>query len=336
MTETAFTSSTAVTPTSSNKVFACSLEKHRTLLDEQLSYPNNNHYLVHHHNHIRSLAKPNSARQQQLLIISKSRNEIMSNGVQLNNRKIKQQQPQTTSNRIERSSSNIIDPSIIPLPTHQEIIVVDTKLTSVDQDQDDSNAHQERGLFLTNNEKSPNSETSAETKTDLSIAIPNSNCVIVEENSLAGHEENSFSSVEFDKVLGMVDHQFVVYKDERITRRDRSDLRVHDLARKQPKLLDRKINNYPRLIIAIATFYVLPVIQLVLLYQTQLNESGNEDSCYFNFLCMVKSGPFAAFNNIFSNVGYILLGIMFIIVVKKRSYSYAYMRKKYPMIMSVS
>ena len=92
--------------------------------------------------------------------------------------------------------------------------------------------------------------------------------------------------------------------------------------------------NYPRLIIAIATFYVLPVIQLVLLHQTQLTKTGNEDSCYFNFLCMIRSGPFAAFNNIFSNVGYILLGVMFIFVVKKRAYSYTYMRKKYPFIMA--
>ena len=68
----------------------------------------------------------------------------------------------------------------------------------------------------------------------------------------------------------------------------------------------------------------------------QLTKSGNEDSCYFNFLCMIKTGPFAAFNNIFSNIGYILLGIMFIIIVKKRAYSYAYMYKKYPKLMTVN
>ncbi|CAF0758581.1 unnamed protein product [Brachionus calyciflorus] len=140
------------------------------------------------------------------------------------------------------------------------------------------------------------------------------------------NEDNSFSSSEYDKVEDAEAYKEVV--------RNKPNLKVHDLARKQPKLLDRKIMNYPRLIIAIATFYVLPVFQLVLLHQTQLTKSGNEDSCFFNFLCMIKSGPFAAFNNIFSNVGYILLGIMFIIVVKKRSYSYTYMRKKYPYIMS--
>ncbi|RNA32255.1 SID1 transmembrane family member 2 isoform X3, partial [Brachionus plicatilis] len=146
------------------------------------------------------------------------------------------------------------------------------------------------------------------------------------ENNVLVNEDNSFSSSEYDKVEDAEAYKQGV--------RNKPNLKVHDLARKQPKLLDRKIMNYPRLIIAIATFYVLPVVQLVLLHQTQLTKSGNEDSCFFNFLCMVKSGPFAAFNNIFSNVGYILLGIMFIIVVKKRSYSYTYMRKKYPIIMS--
>ncbi len=50
---------------------------------------------------------------------------------------------------------------------------------------------------------------------------------------------------------------------------------------------------------------------------------------------MIKFGYLAAFNNVFSNVGYVLLGIMFIIVVKKRAYAHKYMRNKYPEIISV-
>ena len=147
------------------------------------------------------------------------------------------------------------------------------------------------------------------------------------EDGLLPNENFSFTSSEFCRVV----KDFEANKE---TIRNKPNLKVQDLALKLPKLLERKMMNYPRLIIAIATFYVLPVIQLILLYQTQLNKSGNEDSCYFNFLCMMKQGPFAAFNNVFSNVGYVLLGIMFIIVVKKRSYSYTYMRKKYPSIMA--
>lgn len=143
-----------------------------------------------------------------------------------------------------------------------------------------------------------------------------------EENTM--EDINSFSSV--IESSNSETYKEII-KEERV-------IMLTDLSRKQTKLVDRKMMNYPRLIIAIATFYTLPVVQLVFLFQTQLTKSGNEDSCYFNFLCMVKSGPFAAFNNIFSNVGYILLGIMFIIIVKKRAYSYSYMRKKYPKIMA--
>jgi uncharacterized membrane protein len=64
--------------------------------------------------------------------------------------------------------------------------------------------------------------------------------------------------------------------------------------------------------------------------------SGDEDTCYFNFLCMVHLGPFAAFNNVFSNIGYVLLGILFLVVVKVRSAAYKLMRKKYPLVVNVS
>jgi hypothetical protein len=94
---------------------------------------------------------------------------------------------------------------------------------------------------------------------NLTLTLPNPNQPAIED-SLLVNEDNSFSSVDYDKVEDAESYKDVV--------RNKPYLKVHDLARKQPKLLDRKMMNYPRLIISIATFYVLPVIQLILLYQT--------------------------------------------------------------------
>ncbi|KAI1242224.1 hypothetical protein IHE44_0005741 [Lamprotornis superbus] len=54
-------------------------------------------------------------------------------------------------------------------------------------------------------------------------------------------------------------------------------------------------------IITIAVFYALPVIQLVITYQTVVNVTGNQDICYYNFLCAHPLGVLSAFNNILSN-----------------------------------
>jgi len=53
-----------------------------------------------------------------------------------------------------------------------------------------------------------------------------------------------------------------------------------------------------------------------------LNETGNQDLCYYNFLCSHSFilGPwkFSDFNHIFSNVGYIFFGLLFILITYKR------------------
>lgn len=46
-----------------------------------------------------------------------------------------------------------------------------------------------------------------------------------------------------------------------------------------------------------------------------LNTSGNQDRCYFNFKCSHPLGVLSAFNNVWSNVGYFLLGFLFLIIV---------------------
>ena len=70
--------------------------------------------------------------------------------------------------------------------------------------------------------------------------------------------------------------------------------------------------------ITIAIFYSLPVIQLVLQYQLNIDAIGNEDICYFNFLCTRELFRLTAFNNIFSNIGYSALGVLFLIIVYRR------------------
>uniref|UniRef100_A0A8C9N7Z9 SID1 transmembrane family member 1 n=1 Tax=Serinus canaria TaxID=9135 RepID=A0A8C9N7Z9_SERCA len=71
-------------------------------------------------------------------------------------------------------------------------------------------------------------------------------------------------------------------------------------------------------IITIAVFYALPVIQLVITYQTVVNVTGNQDICYYNFLCAHPLGVLSAFNNILSNVGHMMLGFLFLLIVLRR------------------
>ena len=60
---------------------------------------------------------------------------------------------------------------------------------------------------------------------------------------------------------------------------------VSDLARKSPRVLAKKSALYNWNLITIAIFYGLPVVQLVLTYQNVTNATGNQDMCYFNFMC---------------------------------------------------
>lgn len=91
-----------------------------------------------------------------------------------------------------------------------------------------------------------------------------------------------------------------------------------DLARKDPRVLKRKSYLYLYNVLTIAIFYGLPVVQLVIAYQRILNETGQQDLCYYNFLCAHPLGLLSDFNHIFSNIGYILLGVLFVIIIYNR------------------
>lgn len=100
--------------------------------------------------------------------------------------------------------------------------------------------------------------------------------------------------------------------------RTKTTLYVSDLARKKEKHLKEKTSVYSWNLITIAIFYGLPVVQLVYINQKIVNLTGNQDLCYYNFLCSHKLWVFSDFNHVFSNVGYVLLGILFLLLVWRR------------------
>ncbi|XP_036075256.1 SID1 transmembrane family member 1 isoform X3 [Rousettus aegyptiacus] len=95
-------------------------------------------------------------------------------------------------------------------------------------------------------------------------------------------------------------------------------LYLSDLSRKDRRIVSKKYKIYFWNIITIAVFYALPVIQLVITYQTVVNVTGDQDICYYNFLCAHPLGVLSAFNNILSNLGHVLLGFLFLLVVLRR------------------
>ncbi|ESO93839.1 hypothetical protein LOTGIDRAFT_228601 [Lottia gigantea] len=108
-------------------------------------------------------------------------------------------------------------------------------------------------------------------------------------------------------------------EDKRIVR-TKTALFVSDLARKNHKKVSKNYKIYHWNLLTIGIFYGLPVIQLVFNYQKVLHQTGDEDICYYNFYCAHPLGVLSSFNNVFSNIGYVLLGILFIIIARRRSF----------------
>ncbi|XP_046891648.1 LOW QUALITY PROTEIN: SID1 transmembrane family member 2 [Hypomesus transpacificus] len=125
--------------------------------------------------------------------------------------------------------------------------------------------------------------------------------------------QESLSSVEEDDYDTLAD----IDSDKNIVR-TKKYLCVSDLARKDKRVLSKKYQIYFWNIATIGVFYALPVVQLVITYQTVVNVTGNQDICYYNFLCAHPLGALSSFNNILSNLGYVMLGLLFLLIVLKR------------------
>uniref|UniRef100_A0A671T334 SID1 transmembrane family member 2-like n=2 Tax=Sinocyclocheilus anshuiensis TaxID=1608454 RepID=A0A671T334_9TELE len=158
------------------------------------------------------------------------------------------------------------------------------------------------------------STLSSEAVTD-SLASADGNYGYMERSleSVGRSRHESLSSVEEDDYDTLAD----IDSDKNIVR-TKKFLCVSDLARKDKRILSKKYQIYFWNIATIAVFYALPVIQLVITYQTVVNVTGNQDICYYNFLCAHPLGALSSFNNILSNLSYVLLGLLFLLIILQR------------------
>jgi hypothetical protein len=113
------------------------------------------------------------------------------------------------------------------------------------------------------------------------------------------------------------------------TKRANSDVTLADLAvRSNPEyfkdFLWRRSEQFVWIVFVVGIYYTLPVFQLVLYYQNVSLTKGDMDTCYYNFLCLYPWGPLADFGHVFSNIGYVICGGFFILIVKNRSRKYAH------------
>lgn len=123
-------------------------------------------------------------------------------------------------------------------------------------------------------------------------------------------ENVSLSETEYDTIAEADESREIIY--------GKSVIYLSDLAKKDPRILKKKSYSYLWHVLTVALFYGLPVVQLVITYQKVLNDTGNQDLCYYNFLCAHPYGFFSDFNHLFSNIGYVLFGILFLCIVYKR------------------
>ncbi|XP_014230770.1 SID1 transmembrane family member 1-like [Trichogramma pretiosum] len=128
--------------------------------------------------------------------------------------------------------------------------------------------------------------------------------------SIAFEEDSSLDEDDIDLMEDALSDKEII--------RTKMVLSVCDLARKEPRILRKKSRLYIHYLITIAIFYTAPVLQLVVTYQNVLHVTGNQDLCYYNFLCAHPLYFLSDFNHVFSNLGYILLGLLFIFIVSMR------------------
>ena len=83
------------------------------------------------------------------------------------------------------------------------------------------------------------------------------------------------------------------------------------LIQSQLKQNGKPVRYYPKILLIIGCYYLLPAVQYVF-----FQAYDNNVECYYNFKCKRDLDGIPAFNNIISNIFYVFFGLLFIVIVR--------------------
>ena len=72
-------------------------------------------------------------------------------------------------------------------------------------------------------------------------------------------------------------------------------------------------------LLLVSVFYSIAVFQLAFQSAAEHRNSGNHNICYFNSKCQIPWGEFLDFNHFFSNLGYMVFGLIFLGIVWRKN-----------------
>ena len=104
---------------------------------------------------------------------------------------------------------------------------------------------------------------------------------------------------------------------------DRAKVGLHKLCEKldrpeMKKSMYKKDGLYMGNLLLVSIFYSIAVFQLAFQSAAKQKETGNYNICYFNSRCQIPVGPFLDFNHFYSNLGYVVFGLIFAGIVFRR------------------
>ena len=154
-----------------------------------------------------------------------------------------------------------------------------------------------------------------------------------QKKSEAVEMENLFTEdffIDLDQLDGLG-----VEVNERHKNRLKRDLTISDLSK---KLNDKKKNQrskyekskmYWECALVVSIYYSIPTVQMVLDTNQEYDFTGNQDLCFLNNACTKPLGQLKDFGSTFSNLGYIVLGILFISIVRMKGQRYSSLQTRH-------